>query len=491
VKRRPTDTSERGGGGNPPPPRSSAHPSAREHGASAPSSRAQPQRDAAGLGTRRAACEILLRVDRDRAFADVLLGHRLGAFAPADRRLVTQLVLGTIAWRGRLDYELARVSARKLDSLMPEVLAILRLGLYQLRILTRVPRHAAVDTAVSLAHETSGGAGAARFVNAVMRRAIRSPVPPPARDADEIEYFAVTYSHPRWIVEKFLHWFGGDEAASLMAANNEAAPNVLRLNLARGPADELIARLERDGMQVAARGHFPETVILKGAPIFDSPSFREGLFHPQAEASQMVARMLAPVADSIVVDCAAAPGGKSAHLAQLVGSQGIVVALDLNLTGLKNARAVAARLGHRNISFVRADSTFTLPLRPACADYVLLDAPCTGIGTLREHPEIRWRLGPGDFTRMAATQARMLEQAAAIVKPGGALVYAVCSFAPEEGECIVREFLVRHPEFDLDRTPPHGAALAGTVDSDGFMRTRPDRGALDGFFAARITRRPL
>lgn len=465
--------------------------SAPDHGASAPSSRAHPHPDSAGLRTRRAACEILLRVDRDRAFADVLLGRWLGAFAPTDRRLVTQLVLGTIAWRGRLDYELARISARKLETLTPEVLAILRLGLYQLRILTRVPRHAAVDTAVSLAHESPGGAGAARFVNAVLRSAIRGPVAPPARDADEIEYLAVTYSHPRWIVEKFLQWFGRLEAEALMAADNEAAPNVLRLNLARGTAAELIARLERDGMRIAAHGRFPETVILKGAPIFDSPSFREGLFHPQAEASQMVARMLAPAAGAAVVDCAAAPGGKSAHLAEIVGSKGIVLALDLNLTGLKNARAVAARLGHRNISFARADCAFALPLRPACADYVLLDAPCTGLGTLREHPEIRWRLTPGDFARMAVTQARMLQLAAAIVKPGGALVYAVCSFAPEEGERVVREFLMRHPEFGLDRKPPHALELAGVIDSDGFIRTRPDRGALDGFFAARITRRQL
>jgi len=283
VKRRAPDSAGARGGG-PPPPRAPAHVPAPTGGASAPPRRADTDRDAPGLRTRRTACEILLRVDRDRAFADVLLGRRLGAFAPADRRLVTQLVLGTLAWRGRLDFELARISARKLDTLAPEVLAILRLGFYQLRFLTRVPRHAAVDTAVSLAHEAQGGVGAARFVNGVLRSALRAPVPPPPREADEIGYLAVTFSHPRWIVEKFVEWFGVRAAETLMAADNEAAPNVLRLNLARGTADELIARLERDGMQVAARGRFPETVILKGPPIFESPSYREGLFHPQAEA---------------------------------------------------------------------------------------------------------------------------------------------------------------------------------------------------------------
>src|SRR5207245_6441307 len=177
---------------------------------------------------------ILLRVERQRAFADVLLGHRLGAFAPADRRLVTQLVLGTIAWQGSLDCELARIASRPLSEIAPEVAAILRMALYQIRLLSRVPHHAAVDTAVSLAHETAGGTGAARFVNAVLRNAIRSPAPLPQRSADEIEYLAVAYSHPRWMVEKFVRWFGARDCEALLAADNEAAPTVLRLNLERG-----------------------------------------------------------------------------------------------------------------------------------------------------------------------------------------------------------------------------------------------------------------
>ena len=428
-------------------------------------------------------------MDRERAFADVLLGHRLGAFAPADRRLVTQLVLGTIAWRGRLDYELACISSRRLADITPAVLAILRLGLYQLRMLTRIPPHAAVDTAATLAREDGGGAGAAGFVNAVLRSAIRQPVAPPQRAADEGEYLAMVYSHPRWLVEKFVEWFGLGEAERLMAANNEAAPNTLRLNPARGGYDDLIARVERDGMEVARRGRFPETLVLAGAAIYESGAYCDGLTPPQSEVAQMVARLLAPRPGTVIVDCAAAPGGKATHLAEIAASAAKVFALDLNLSGLRSARAVAARLGHPNVYFVRCDTAAAIPLRAGAAEYVLIDAPCTGLGTLREHPEIRWRLEPGDFNRMAVLQARMLENAAALVGPAGVIVYAVCSFAPDEGPAVVRGFIARHPEFEIDRKPPCENELGETFDDSGFMRTRPDRGGLDGFFAARLMRR--
>ncbi len=450
---------------------------------------AQAGGDAAGLRTRRTALEILIRVARERGFADVLLSHRLAGFAAPDRRLVTQLVLGTIAWQGRLDYELEHVSSRALDTIEPTVLAALRMALFQLRILSRIPHHAAVDTAVTLAREGAGNA-AARFVNGILRNALRKPVALPVRDRDEVAYLAVTHSHPRWLVESFIEWFGLPDAEALLAANNQAAPNVLRLNLSLGSPEELATRLEREGFDLAARGRFPETVVLGHAPLFDAYALRDGICYPQAEASQIVARMLAPDRDAIVADCAAAPGGKAAHLAELVGPRGKVVAIDLNLAGLKKSRALATHLTHRNIFAVRADTGAAIPLRPASFDYVLLDAPCTGTGTMREHPEIRWRLDPGDFARMAAVQSPMLDNAAALVRPGGAIVYSVCSLAPAEGPGVVDDFLTRHPEFAIDRTASLREALDGLLDDDGCLRTRPDRGGLDGFFAARLMRRP-
>ena len=310
-----------------------------------------------------AAVEILYRVDQESGYADVLLGARLPDFAPADRRLITRLVLGTLAWQGRVDYELAHLTGRKLAGIQPEALAIMRMGLFQLRHLDRIPQHAVVDTAVSLAKRIPKAREASGFVNAVMRRATRETVPMPVRERNEKTYLAIAYSHPRWMVERFVDWFGVADAERLMTANDDAAPNVIRLNLARGSRDEIIEKLSADGFEIGAPGRAPETIVLSGAPHFESRAYREGLFHAQSEASQMVARMLAPRVGATVVDCAAAPGGKASHLAEMVGEYGRVLAVDLNFNGLRNARDLARRLRHRNVEFV-------------CADLTAVDAAC-------------------------------------------------------------------------------------------------------------------
>jgi 16S rRNA (cytosine967-C5)-methyltransferase len=442
-----------------------------------------------GLASRIAAVDILFRVDKESAYADVLLGARLPDFAPADRRLITRLVLGTIAWQGRLDYELKRLTGRELISIQPVALEILRMGLFQLRFLDRIPQHAVVDTAVSIAKRSSQARRAAGFVNAVMRRATRETAPLPAREKNEKSFLAIAYSHPRWMVERFVDWFGVEDAERLMTANNDAAPNVIRLNLARGSRAEIIEKLSADGFEIGAPGRAPETVVLNGAPHFESSAYRDGLFHAQSEASQIAARMLACRSGATVVDCAAAPGGKTTHLAEMVGERGRVIAVDLNFNGLRNARDLARRLRHRNIEFLCADLTAAPPLAPSSIEYVLLDAPCTGIGTLREHPEIKWRLKPSDPARMAAIQSRMLDNAAALVRPGGAIVYSVCSIAPEEGEGVVDGFLARHDDFAIDHGISGRDEFRDAIDARGFMKTRPDLGGLDGFFAARLIRR--
>jgi len=202
----------------------------------------------------------------------------------------------------------------------------------------------------------------------------------------------------------------------------------------------------------------------------------------------MVARMLAPRAGATVVDCAAAPGGKATHLAEMVGERGRVIAVDLNFSGLRNARDLARRVRHRNVEYVCADLAAVPPLAPSSVEYVLLDAPCTGLGTLREHPEIKWRLKPTDPARMAAIQSRMLENAAALVRRGGAIVYSVCSIAPDEGESVIDGFLASHGDFKIDRGMAGRDEFKDVIDARGFMKTRPDVGGLDGFFAARLIR---
>jgi len=445
------------------------------------------QKTDSGLEARRVALGVLTRVNQHQAFADVLLGARLRDVSSTDRGLITRSVLGTLAWRGRLDYEIERLASRPIDEIDPAVLEILRLGLFQLRFLDRVPAYAAVDTSVALARETKAARNASGFVNAVLRKATRGDIELPDRSANQIRWLAIRWSHPQWLVEKFVNWFGVADAESIIAANNEAAPTAIRLNLTRGARDEIAARIKSEGMDITL-GAMAETAVVTGALRFDSESFRAGLWHPQSEASQMVSRLLAPSPGADVADVAAAPGGKATHLSELVGSRGRVVALDTNFAGLRNAGAIAKRLGHENILFAGADITKEIPLRTASFDFVLLDAPCTGTGTMREHPEIRWRLKPDDVPRMARIQSAMLAKAARVVRSGGAIVYSVCSLAPEEGIEVVRDFLATHPNFAIDANPPVCDFPESVVREGGTFTTRPDRGGLDGFFAARIVR---
>jgi len=455
-------------------------------------SAADTHRERAGLAARRVAMEILIQVESRAAFANVLLGARLPALSPADRRLATRLVLGTVAWRGRLDYEIEHFVARSLSEIDLPSLQILRMGLFQLRFLDRIPKHAAVDTAVELAKIESGTASRQRagFVNAVMRRAAREVFPLPDRSVDEAGAIAVEYSHPRWMVESFIQWFGKADAESLLKADNEAAPNTIRINLARASREEILRRFAAEGVEIDSFGQAAETVILKGAPPFNSDCFRDGLFLPQTISSQIIPRMLGPREGATVADCAAAPGGKATHLAELVGTSGRVLAIDVNLTGLGNTRRIADRLQHKNIQLVRADVASVLPpIRPGGLDYVLLDAPCTGLGTMRAHPDIRWRVTLRDSVRISALQQQMLANCAQLVRPGGAIVYSVCTISPLEGEQVAEAFLRTHPEFTVDRDPPNGAEYGQWLDEQGYLRTRPDRGGLDGFFAARLIRK--
>lgn len=219
--------------------------------------RSGEEKGPAGIAARRAALEILLRVEHGRAYANVLLGHRVAEFDLNDRRLITRLVLGTLAWRARLNFELARLASRPLKEMDPAVLEILRMGLFQIRFLDRVPKHAAVDTAVALAHENQRTRNASGFINAVLRSATRKKPAVPERGEDETEYLAMMWSHPRWMVEKFVAMFGVANAERLMAANNEAAPTAIRLNPARGTREEIIARIMADGMEIGAPGFSP------------------------------------------------------------------------------------------------------------------------------------------------------------------------------------------------------------------------------------------
>ena len=446
---------------------------------------------ARGPDARTLAHEVLVRVTTTDAFADVLLAERLrtSELGAADAALATRLVYGTLAWQGRLDHHLAGLVTSPLARLEPAVHAALRLGLYQLLFLERIPAYAAVDASVRLAGRARRAA--AGLVNAVLRRAAAAgpsglPLPDPA--ADPLGRIAVEWSHPRWLVERWARDFERDDLIRLLASDNLRGPVAVRANRLRATRDALAAELRAAGADAAPGEWASDAIVVRrgAARLRSTPAWREGRFAFQGEASQLVAPLLDLAPGARVLDACAAPGGKTAHVAALAA--GDVVALDVRLAGASHVRRETRRLGANAVHVLAGDARRP-PLR-GLFDAVLVDAPCSGLGTLRRHPEVRWRRQPADVDRLAVLQRQILDGVAPLVRPGGTLVYAVCTLMREENADVIRDFVAAAPRFtvdDLSRGVTGRARAALTPE--GFLRTLPQRDELDGFFIARLRAR--
>ena len=435
---------------------------------------------------RREAFRILRRVEEGGAYASILLEERARSIEdPRDVALLTEIVLGVLRKRSVLDHAIGGVlSSRTIETIDPPVKAALRIGAYSLLLLDRVPDFAAVDTAVELAR-AGGARGAAGFVNGVLRAIARRgrELLPAAPVAGDVAGLASFHSHPLWWTEKLAARLGWERAGALLAQNNEPAPPVL------APAvPGLAERLAAEGVSTEPGGNLPEALrVVSGVPQA-TRAFREGAFWIQDEASQLVPRLFASPVGPRAADLCAAPGGKTLALAARLREDGFVVAADRSVK----------RLGRlvRNLRRVRSSGVQPVAmdlLAPELAvagpfDDVLLDAPCSGTGTLRRHPEIRWRLAPSDVEALAEKQERMLDRAATLVRPGGRLVYSVCSIEPEEGPRIVARFLARHPAFR--RGDPREAlpSSAHPLVGDDLALSTEGVAGMDGFFAALLLR---
>jgi 16S rRNA (cytosine967-C5)-methyltransferase len=427
-------------------------------------------------------------VEQGGAYADALLGHALArsALAARDQALVTRLVYGTLAWQGYLDHIVAAFSQRPPQSIDPPVRCLLRLALLQICVLSRIPDFAAVDSAVELAKRFHGGA-AVRFVNAVLRRAAAGwrTVAFPARETDPAGYLSTRLSHPRWLVERWLAAYGFEATEALLRADNEPAPTILRVNRRAIQRDELVARLRVAGCAATPTALSPVGVhVDDGGKPEQLPGYADGLFSVQGEASQLVALLVAPRPGSQVLDACAAPGGKATHLAELMDDRGEVVALDTRARGADRIRRVSRRLGLASVHAVVADAA-SFAARTGF-DCVLVDAPCSGLGTLRQHPEVKWRRTPEAVATLAALQQRLLGHLASLVRPGGVLVYATCTLTTDENDNVLRSFLDARPSFVIDDA--HALLPDAVVGPDGILRTFPHRYGLDGFFAVRLKR---
>ncbi|MES1206745.1 MAG: transcription antitermination factor NusB [Pseudomonadota bacterium] len=467
---------------------------------------------------------VLARVERDGAFAaralDAALG-RLPQMSAADRGLATELVYGVLRRRGRLDRAIGALAHKGIDALDLDVRIALRVGAYQLLFLDRIPAYAAVSDAVE-ACKRAKGRGAAGFANAILRQLARAGEPPlPDANADPAMYLEVAAGFPDWLARLALAELPAAEALAFGEASVAAAPLTLRANTARIGRDALVERLrqERPDARLESSPVAPDAILARH---FEGPAsipaWRAGLFTVQDAGAQIIAELCGAAPGERILDACAGVGGKTAHLLALSAltergfaqrsrrgtsmepSQGSypiegraqVTAADISDAKLREAGSTLQRLGLGPATMVKADLTSPLPAGTPPFDRILLDAPCSGLGVLRRHPEALLRRTAADLTSLAAAQARMLGALAAALRPGGLLVYAVCTFDRAECEDVVTAFLRDHPGFRIEPASAAGGRVPWQrlMVSDGplagAIRTWPQRDDADGFFAVRL-----
>jgi 16S rRNA (cytosine967-C5)-methyltransferase len=446
---------------------------------------------------RLAAYDVLRAVSTGRSdLPAALAGVRARLTDERDRALAGEIATGTLRWQGAFDAVIAAFAKRPIAKLDAEVLDILRMTAFQLLHLDRIPASAAVNDAVALAGKV-GKKSASGLVNAVLRRISRErkhlPLPPrPSRlegtfpRAEALAYLSTTLSHPEWLAGKWLDRHGFEAAEAWALFDNGPAALTLRANTLLVSRDSLAERLAAEGVETEpARFASHGLTVLSGNPLL-TPLAGGGLFSVQDESSQLVAELTAAVAGERILDACASPGGKTTAMAAAMGNSGLIVATDLRGRRVDLLRRTVHAAAATCVRVVQANVTGVLPFTTTF-DCVLLDAPCSGLGTLRRDPDIRWRRSFDDLERLASTQAEMLGRAAEVVAAGGRLVYATCSSEPEENEDVVARFLAEHRDFTLapERIP---VRLARFSTGAGLFRTFPFRDQLEPFFAAMLVK---
>jgi len=440
---------------------------------------------------RQAACETLLRIRKEGGFADRLIDIELsnGILSGPDRGLYAELVFGVLRRQGTLDHILQQLLEKPMVELDPLALVILRIGLYQLTCLDRIPESAAVNESVNLAKLITPGTSG--LINAVLRNYLRrrDSISFPDITTNPAASIATRHSQPEWLVEQWIEQLGVSEAGLLAEASSQQPPLTLRVNTLRSSRDELLQEFEKQGIEAAPCRFSPDGIAIAGRHTISAlPGFEAGLFAVQDEASQMAGRLLGAEPGERVWDACCAPGGKSGHIAQLMDDRGELIATDISRSKLTLVQDNVRRLGISSVSTSVADLHQPDTFPDGSFDRILLDAPCSGLGVIRRNPEAKWRLFSGDITRLAAVQKTLLKNAATRLKPGGTLLYSTCSTSEAENELVVEDFLLHHPEFVLENLNDLFPAWSELFAFYGMFRVWPHRQGMDGFFAARIKR---
>jgi len=441
----------------------------------------------------RAVClEILNRTEEADRLPDKLLTDSFKKYrhlSSLDRAFLTELTYGVFRRRQTLDWILSRFSKVSLEKIESTILNILRMGLYQILFLTRTPVSAAVNESVEMAKPIRGKGGAG-FVNGILRSVVRQKeeIVFPKMEEDPALHISVGQSYPIWLVQRWMKEVGAEETLRLCSANNQIAPLTLRTNTLKADRGHLIGRLIEKGLKPRPTTYSEEGVILDDSPpVSELPFLREGDYVIQDEASQMVTSILDPKPGETILDACAAPGGKTTHIAQKMENQGEILAVDVTRDKLRLIEESCQPLGVKIVKTVKGDASRPLPAPENLTfDRILADVPCSGFGTLRRNPDLKWRKGEEDIRRLSLIQASILSNLSQYLKKGGTLVYSTCTIFREENEDVVEAFLKQHPEFALDDLTRVLSGNNRSFVKNGYFKTFPQGNGMDGFFVARL-----
>ncbi len=441
---------------------------------------------------RDAAVSVVYKVLREGAYSNIAIKQELdkGGMIKLDKALVTEIVNGTLRNLARIDW--VKSQFVKKNKIEPWIEDIIRCGTYQLLFLDRVPDSAVCNESAELARK-HGHEGTVKFVNGVLRNISRSKekLEYPDKEKQSIKFLSVFYSHPEWMVEKWVKDFGRDFTEELLKSNNETPPFTIRCNRLKISKQELLAKLSEENIECQEGTYNAEAIHIRGtSSIEDRASFKNGYYQVQDESSMLVAHVLDPKAGERVLDVCSAPGGKTTHIAELMGNQGEIVARDIHQHKLKLVEENCSRLG---VSIVKTELYNAMILDEKSIerfDKVLLDVPCSGLGVLRRKPDLRWKKEQDNFGELAKLQSEMLELASKYVKSGGALIYSTCTINKTENIEVVKKFLSVSQQFQLE-------SIIGQIPENlvcesadkGYLELFPNTHGTDGFFIAKMRKR--
>jgi 16S rRNA (cytosine967-C5)-methyltransferase len=436
--------------------------------------------------------DILNRVEETDLHPDRLLTDsfkRYRYLTSLDRSFLTELTYGVIRWREKLDWVIRYFSKIPFEKIELETLNILRLGLYQILFLSRTPPSAAVNESVELAKHIRGKGGAG-FVNALLRSAIRQKdgIPYPDITADPALHISIVQSHPLWLVQRWVSEMGAEETLKICTFNNQISPLTLRTNTLKVNRQDLIQKLKEKELKPFPAVFSEEGIVLQDSPpTSELPFLKEGLYIIQDEASQLVSFILDPKPGERILDACAAPGGKTTHMAQKMENLGEIHALDLSKTKLDLLEGMSERLGIRIVTTIKGDAARPLPIPQGMKfDRILADVTCSGFGTLRRNPDLKWRRGEGDIKRLSELQFTILRNLGEYVKERGVLIYSTCTVFREENEELVEKFLDEHPQFQLESIGKILPEKYRPFIHNGYFKSFPPADKMDGFFVARL-----